>query len=212
MIVNPDLIRKNLLTYTRIAFQLLPEIDCPLILDIGCGTGVPTIEIAEMSNGSVIGVDIDSIALNILEGKIRQNKLNNRVRTLNCSFTNMPFDEGTFDIIWAEGAVSQCGFAGATKLLGRFLKRGGFFVVHDIEGNYIEKINAVESENFRLYGFFVLSETVWWNEYYRHLEAELTTATSTQPPFDLGCLRKEVAQFKREPQRYRSAFFIMQKI
>ena len=118
MTVDPDIYRKNLLTYTRIAFRLLPEMDCPLILDIGCGTGVPTIELAEMSNGSVTGVDVDRKALDILEAKIRQKKLTDRVRTLRCSFKDMPFEDGTFDIIWAEGSVSQCGFASAVKLFG----------------------------------------------------------------------------------------------
>ena len=211
MVIDPESFRKNLLKYTKMAFQLLPEIDSPIILDIGCGTGVPTMELAGMCNGKITGVDIDMAALEKLKAKIREKKLTDRVRVVNCSITNMPFEDVTFDIIWAEGSVSHLGFGKTVKLLRKYLKNGGFLVVHDDEGNYLKKIHYVESAKFKLCGFFVLSEMVWWNEYYKHLEAELTKAISTQPPFELSRLRKEVEQFKREPQRYRSAFFIMQK-
>jgi ubiquinone/menaquinone biosynthesis C-methylase UbiE len=39
-------IRKRLLKYTRRAFRMLPEMGGPRMLDIGCGSGVPTLELA----------------------------------------------------------------------------------------------------------------------------------------------------------------------
>lgn len=43
--------------YTRRAFEMLPKLDKPRILDIGCGPGGPTMELARLSGGSVIGLD-----------------------------------------------------------------------------------------------------------------------------------------------------------
>ena len=63
MTIDTDAYRKNLLKYTGIAYALLPPMDKPLILDSGCGTGVPTIYLAQISKGNVIGVDIDGTAL-----------------------------------------------------------------------------------------------------------------------------------------------------
>ena len=54
--VRKDLVRKRLNKYTKKAFHLLPELDKPRILDIGCGSGVPTMELARLSNGEIIGL------------------------------------------------------------------------------------------------------------------------------------------------------------
>jgi len=43
-----DHFRERLNKYTRRAFQMLPKVENPHILDIGCGSGVPTIELACM--------------------------------------------------------------------------------------------------------------------------------------------------------------------
>lgn len=211
MKVDPELFRKNLLKFTRIAFQLLPEIDKPSVLDVGCGTGIPTMELAELCNGKIIGVDRDRKALDTLEAKIQEKKLSHRMSTLYCSIEDLPFEKEKFDIIWAEGSISHLGFTGAVKLLRGYLKVGRFLVVHDDAGDPIDKITSAESEGYALYGFFIVSETVWAREYYEHLEAAITDAESSLPPFDLSCLKRELEQFKKSPGSFRSAFFILKK-
>ena len=59
-------IRKNLLGHTRRAYEMLSPIECPNVLDIGCGTGIPTLEIARLSGGHITGIDIDEQALDTL--------------------------------------------------------------------------------------------------------------------------------------------------
>ena len=41
-----DLIRRRLVKYSRKALKMIPEMDKPRILDIGCGSGVSTLELA----------------------------------------------------------------------------------------------------------------------------------------------------------------------
>ena len=53
------------------------------ILDIGCGNGTPTLELARLSGGEVIGVDIDQSALDEFAGKIQAAGLGDRVKALN---------------------------------------------------------------------------------------------------------------------------------
>ena len=43
--------------YTRKAYRMLPPLDRPSILDMGCGPGVPTLELARLSGGIVTGLD-----------------------------------------------------------------------------------------------------------------------------------------------------------
>ena len=68
--MEKDHIRENLNKYTRKAFKLIPKCKNPLILDVGCEMGVPTIELVRISYGHVIGVDIDDTSLKLLQRKI----------------------------------------------------------------------------------------------------------------------------------------------
>ena len=67
------------LDYTRRAYGMLPEFDNPKILDIGCGEGEPTIELAKLSNGLITGLDVDKKALDKLKIKIEEKDLSNRI-------------------------------------------------------------------------------------------------------------------------------------
>jgi predicted RNA methylase len=58
-----DNCRKNLNKYTLRAFSLIPKIENPLILDMGCGTGVPTLALMEACNCSMYAVDVDNLSL-----------------------------------------------------------------------------------------------------------------------------------------------------
>ena len=46
-----DLVRARLCKFTRKALQLLPGLDSPYILDVGCGSGVSTMELAKLCDG-----------------------------------------------------------------------------------------------------------------------------------------------------------------
>ena len=142
-LVLKDKIRKRLLKYTRKAFHILPQIDKPRILDIGCGSGIPTLELARLGRGEIIGIDIDQSALDNFAIKITEVGLRDRVQALNCSLFNLDFPEETFDIIWSEGSIYAIGFERGLHEWKRFLKPGGYLVVHDEQGNVREKLGLV---------------------------------------------------------------------
>ncbi len=97
--INTDQFRKNFNKYTRKAFQMLPELEKPRILDIGCGSGVPTIELAKLSNGEIIGIDINQSLLDQLNRKIEEKGVSNRMKTIKCSLFEIDFPDERFDII-----------------------------------------------------------------------------------------------------------------
>ena len=68
--IEKDSLRKHLLKYTRKAFRMLPQLDKPRILDMGCGSGVPTLELARLSKGEITGIDIDQRSLYRLTRRI----------------------------------------------------------------------------------------------------------------------------------------------
>jgi ubiquinone/menaquinone biosynthesis C-methylase UbiE len=209
-------LREGLSKYTRKAFHILPELDKPRILDVGCGSGVPTIELARLSNGQITGLDINQRLLDRLARKIEKAGLSDRVKTLNCSMFNMDFPDESFDIIWAEGSIFRIGFETGLKEWRRFLKPSGFLVVHDDVGDITEKIEQISSCGYDLLGHFVLGEETWWNEYYAPLEKRIHKirtkhADNPRAIAVLDAEQREIDMVKKNPGRYCSVYFVMKK-
>ena len=211
-----DLLREGLSKYTRKAFHMLPELDKPCILDVGCGSGVPTLELARLSQGEVIGIDIHQPSLDRLTRKIKEAGLSDRVKVIKGSMVNMDFPDESFDIIWSEGSIFAVGFERGLKEWRRFLKPNGFLVVHDEIGDITEKLEQISSCGYDLLEYFTLNEDTWWTEYYAPLEKrinEMRTEHADDPGTlaELDSDQREIDMFKKNPGRYCSVFFIMKK-
>jgi len=195
---------------------MLPKSDKPRILDIGCGSGVPTMELATLGRGEVIGIDIDQSALDKLTGKIREAGFSDRVQAVNCSILDMPFPDESFDLIWSEGSIFVVGFKRGIQDWKRFLKTGGFMVIHDEKGDVEEKLRQISQCGYKLLGYFILSEETWWTEYFAPLEkliAESQTSYADDPHTleELSQAQKELEMFRRNPERNNSVYFVIQK-
>jgi ubiquinone/menaquinone biosynthesis C-methylase UbiE len=214
--LQKDLLRERFAKYTRKAFQMLPELDKPAILDIGCGTGVPTLEFARLSNGQITGLDISEPLLDELTKKIEAAGLSNRVKTVKTSLFEMDFPDESFDLIWAEGSIFVIGFEQGLKAWRRLLKPGGFLVVHDEIGNLQKKLEQISRCGYALIGHFIVSADAWWREYYEPLEKRILElrVEYTDDEEALKVLEKEqqeVDMVKRTPKQFGSVFFVMQK-
>lgn len=216
-VLNIDDFRKVFLKNTRKAFQMLPMMNRPYILDLGCGTGVPTIELAELSDGSIIAMDINSKDLTILQKKIKKQGLDNRITVINRSLLNHGFLPSTFDIIWAEGVLHIVGFKKGFKACHNLLKKDGFLVINERIGGIQEYINNISSYGFTLYDYYELHDKVWWTEFYRPLEDKINKLTKMN---DLNKeLKKKITRYKKEikmvkvnPSKFNAAFYLLQKI
>jgi ubiquinone/menaquinone biosynthesis C-methylase UbiE len=215
--IDLDRFRERLLKYTRKAFQLLPKSDRPRILDVGCGSGVPTLELTKLSRGEVVGLDVDQSLLDELNRKIERKGLSNRVTTRKCSMFEMDFPDESFDIIWAEGSISVIGFERGLKKWRRLLKPGGFLVVHAETSKMSDKLVKIPTLGYKLLNQFSLPEDAHWTEYYKPLEIRIKELRIKygNSPRALKILRKhqnEIDMVKRNLKEFSSAFYIMQKL
>jgi len=214
--MKKDLVRKRLLKYTRRAFRMLSQMDKPRILDIGCGSGAPTLELARLSQGEVIGIDIDQPGLDQFTKKIEGAGLTERVKAINCSKFDMDFPDGSFDIIWSEGSIYAIGFERGLLEWRRFLKPGGFMVIHDERGNVEKKLEEIYNCGYELLGYFILSKETWWTEYFAPLEklvAESRTRYTDDPKIieEIHQAQEELDMFKDNPERNSSVCFVTKK-
>jgi len=223
--------------YTSKAFRMLPQLDKPRMLDVGCGPGGPTLELARLSQGDVIGMDIHQPYLRELAKKVKRAGLSKRVHALNCSMFEMGFPDESFHIIWAEGAIFIIGFERGLREWRRFIKPHGFLVVHEMTwlrpdppqeiyqywreiypgiGTVPENLEKICGCGYNLIGHFTLPEDAWWIEYYGPLEERIRGlgkkyVDDPEARAALEGKQREIDLFNKYRQWYGSAFFVMQR-
>ena len=210
------LIRRNLLKYTRQAFGILPKLERPHILDIGCGSGVPTLELARLCDGEIVGIDIDEELLDVLRREADKAGLSKRIKALKCSVTDIEFSDRSFDIIWSEGSVFVVGFENGLRDWKRLLKHNGFMVIHDAKGDVEEKLELISRYGYHLLGYLVLDGNTWWREYYAPLEKLVNDTVNgcSDSVIMAGIVdsdRREIEMFRENPEVNSSVIFVMKR-
>ena len=172
------------------------------IADIGCGTGVASIELASRLDAEIVSVDFLSPFLDELAQRARDVGVAESITTLEASMEELPFEDASFDVLWSEGAVYNMGFAAGVESWRRFLRPLGVLVVSEITwltadrpaeiddfwtGEYPEidvasaKIAQLENAGYSPRGYFTLPEPDWEQEFYEPLETQLVELADRHP-------------------------------
>jgi ubiquinone/menaquinone biosynthesis C-methylase UbiE len=215
--IDVDGIRSSFLVYTRKAFRLLPYINNLKILDIGCGSGVPTLELARLSGGYVTGMDIDISQLEKLKKKASKEGLDGRIKVMECSILEMNFEDESFDIIWAEGSISVVGFEKGIREWRRLIKKDGYLVVHDTLLGLEGKLKTIRKAGYELIDYFTMGLDVWMDEYLHPLKESIAEydrccESDDEKSEEISSYRREIEEFEKHPELNESVFFIMKKL
>jgi SAM-dependent methyltransferase len=212
--IDRDKSRKNLIKYTRRALDAIPGLENPLILDIGCGSGLPAITIAKATGGKVIGIDNDRASLDKFKSKLQSEAASIQVEVFQANMLDLHFDENTFDVIWAEGSIAVIGFEQGLKAWKKLLKSPGYMVIHDDAEDLDNKKRLIAENGFELLDSFMLYENIWWDEYYAALEKQIGEHyLDGGLPIEGEALEvfKEIEMYRATPERFRSVYFIIRK-
>ncbi len=237
--VHSGLLRESpgLDRYTRRAFEMLPKIHYPGILDVGCGPGASTLELAKLTDGNIIGLDTHQPFLDELEKKAREFGFSDRIATRNQSMMEMDFPNNSFDIIWAEGSIYIIGFEKGLKEWKGFIKPRGYIAVNEMcwfipnqpqeiwdfwERAYpaimmvSENIKIIKDCGYKLLGHFTLPEDAWWEGYYGPLERRIRDLKEkykedSEALLQLDSEIEEIEMYRKYFEYYGSVFFVMQK-
>jgi ubiquinone/menaquinone biosynthesis C-methylase UbiE len=223
--------------YTQKAFEMIPKIIRPKILDIGCGPGMQTIKLAKLSDGEVIGIDIVQQYLDQLNELIASENLKDRVKAVNQSMFEIKYPEESFDIIWAEGSIFIIGFEKGLIEWKKYIKPNGYFAVHEMAwlkdnppqeiGEYWARVypeittiecnlDIIKKCGYKIIGYFPLPEDAWWELYYTPLEKRLKNLRIKfkENPEAMDMIEEsqlEIDMFRKYNSWYGSVFYIMQK-
>jgi cyclopropane fatty-acyl-phospholipid synthase-like methyltransferase len=207
-----DNCRTGLVKYLERAVSVIPEIDNPEILDIGCGTGVPTLWLADKYSGSITAIDTDVNSLDWLRKKAKNRRPGERLTVLNISFLDFNPDTESFDLILAEGLLNIIGFETGFLRVIEMLKRNRYFIIHDEFRDHDKKCDFIRDNNCRIIDSQYLDEKIWWNDYYKMLETEINNPDNSQIQNLFKSDIKEIEYYKEDPSPFRSIYYIIEKL
>ena len=222
---------------TRRAFACISGLPTrPRVLDVGCGPGAQTLELARLCAGPIVAVDNHAPFLEALRHRAAQSGLADRIQTRQADMGQLPFAPGSFDLIWAEGSIYLVGFTAGLAAWRPVLAEGGHVAVTEacwlkqevprearefwdevypaIRG-IPENQAMVREAGYELLESFVLPDSAWWN-YYEPIERKLPGleawhAGNPQALEVLAAERQEIAMFRGYCDCYGYVFFVARK-
>jgi ubiquinone/menaquinone biosynthesis C-methylase UbiE len=216
------------------ALRLMPALSSGhRVLDIGCGTGAQTLDLARSTPARIVAVDNHEPFISRLTERAAD--LDDRIAATVGDMNDLRFPDGSFDVIWCEGAIFAIGFAKGLATWRRLLTSGGYLAVSELcwlradhpgeveaffgaEGADIAELDvrrkAIVDSGYRLAGDFVLPATAWWDNYYAPLQAELerfrVRHAGNQEALDVAARsQREIDLYRKYPDQFGYGFFVM---
>lgn len=212
-----------------------PLPDGPAVLDIGCGPGAQTIDLADLLPDATIGaIDLHEPYVAETNRRASERGVDRRVRAEVGDMTTLPYPPASFDLIWCEGAAYLMGVGEALRAWRPLLKRQGrlalseavwlrrdppqearrFWLEYPAMADAEANRRLAHDAGYRLLGDFVLPERAWMDDYYtpiRRRLAELEPTCRTDP-VAMAVLREcvaEIAGFEQYHAWFGYMFLVM---
>lgn len=202
------------------------------VLDLGCGPGMQTIELAKNIDGKIIALDFHAKFLEELSESAQKEGVSEKIETFEGSMFELDkyFKKEEFNLIWSERAICIIGFE-------KGLKSDGYLVISEItwlEENPPQKIKEFWDTNYPQMGTlksnidiaikngyevidtFTLPEKSWWDNYYNPLKNRCEFFKKNEPN-NLGLMELiqetevEMELYKKYSTSYNYVFYVMKK-
>ncbi len=205
------------------------------LLDIGCGSGSQTFDIAEVFDGKITAVDYTDLLIDEFKNKLAKTSFTSRVEIKKGDMNDLAEEEKSYDIIWSEGAIFIMGFENGLRNWKKFLKDGGYLVVSDADWlsedipdeiyNYWQEvypdikqtkdnIKICQDCGYEVIDTFMLPKSGWIDEYYSFIEEKLPSfiekyQNNETAKAEAEMMRKEIDMYAKYSDYYGYIFYIL---
>lgn len=223
---------------TRRAISLVNNLPfSPKILDVGCGTGLQTAELAKAFHVEITALDNYAPSGEAVIQNAEKAGVSPFVKFVLGDMFKMDFPDESFDLLWSEGAIFIVGFENGLRDWNKFLKPGGYMAVSemsllksdipdevkdywnimypaikDLDGN----IKTIESAGYSIVDHFILPEEAWWDDFYNPLQDKINFMRNkykndAKANNLLDEFQTEIEMYRKYSDCYGYIFYIMQK-
>jgi SAM-dependent methyltransferase len=195
----------------------------PRVLDLGCGAGGQTLQLAELTDATIVAVDAHAPGIDRLAQSVARLGLAQRIHPLVGDMGNLDLPPAGFDLVWSEGALYNLGLVEALRVCRGLLRPGGYLAFTDAVwlkrdvppevraafdseyptmGRIEDALAIVAGAGFSLCGHFTLPDEAWWDDFYTPMVrrlGELREAYAGNP-----AALAAIDELAREPELHRS--------
>jgi ubiquinone/menaquinone biosynthesis C-methylase UbiE len=222
---------------TKKMFSLLPPLPAkPAILDIGCGSGMQTIDLARLAPAAQItAVDVHAPFLADLRQRAEARGVTARIKTVQASMDSLPFPPSSYDLLWAEGSIFIIGVKQGLSGWKKFIRPGGYLAFTEAvwftetpsaevkafwQENYpaitsVDGIRTIaEDAGYSWIASFPLPPSAWWDDYYTPLLARLpllekTYGSNADAQGLIAGIKKEIQLHRQHSHEYGYQFILL---
>lgn len=208
----------------------------PRILDLGCGSGAQSLDLAQLTGGSILAIDLHAPLVERLRSQLQSQGLSERVeaRVADMSALNLP--AASFDLVWSEGALYNLGLERALAISKDLLRSGGYlafteavwrtseppieareaFADYPAMSRVDDVLHLAEKFGWDLMGHFELPDEAWWQDFYHPMERRIGElreqyAGDKERLEALEMVAQEPEMHRRCGHTYGYEFFILRK-
>jgi cyclopropane fatty-acyl-phospholipid synthase-like methyltransferase len=208
------------------------------ILDIGCGNGAQTIQLAKQVDGKIVAVDNYQPFLDELQRRAEAEGVSEIIQLYLKDMCDLGLDKGSFDLIWSEGALYNMGFRKGLAVCHSLLAPEGLLAVSELTWlrpdplaecrQFFAKeypamvdvdtnLATIRSCKYEVLGHFTLPESAWWESYYDPLEDRLQSfrkryAADPERIEMIDSVQMEIEIYRKYSSYYGYVFYLMQSL